>query len=248
MPKLKAKTAQGKEIPFGDSFTRLSTGVKGFDELVEGGVLQNSLVLVSGPAGTGKSTFCMHFLVEGAKKGENGLYVSLENPPAQIQREAAYFGWPVQELLETKKLSIVKPELYDFDKLVGFIEDEVIKNKAQRVVIDSSTLIGLYFKDEFKVRKAMVELEGALKRLNVTVMAVNETPEGSDALSTYGVEEFVADGVIMFYMQKKENVFARGVAVRKMRSTKHSLKIHPMQIARPGGIIVYPSEEVFTEF
>ncbi len=243
----KERQSSASQIP-DEEFVRLPTGVKGFDELVEGGFLQNSLVLVSGPTGTGKSTFCMHFLLEGAKRGENGLYISLELPSKQVLSEAAYFGWPVKELVQEGKLAVVKPELYDFDKLVSYIEDQVVKSKAQRVVLDSATLIGLYFKDQFKVRKAMLDLETALKRLNVTVLAVNEIPEGSTALSTYGVEEFVADGVIVFYLQKKENVFSRGVAVRKMRSTKHSLKIHPLQIARPGGITVYPSEEVFTEF
>lgn len=231
-----------------EEIERVSTGVKGFDDLIEGGIPKDSVVLLSGPSGTGKSIFAMNFLIEGAKKQEVGLYITFEQSEKQIVKEMSYFGWPVKKFLEDKTISVVKPELYDFDKLLTFIEDMSSKFKAKRIVIDSTSLIGMYFKDPFKVRKAMVDLEESLKRLGVTSISINEIPEGSSSLSTYGVEDFVADSVIVLYLQKKENVFSRGIAVRKMRTTNHSMKIHPIQIKRPGGIVVYPSEEVFSEF
>lgn len=231
-----------------DSVKRIQTGIQGFDELVEGGIPANSLVVLTGSCGTGKSTFAMNFLVQGALNGEPGLYISLEENVDDNIQEMTLFGWPIKKLIEEKKLAITQPELYDFDKLVTHIEDFVSKLKAKRIVIDSSSLIGLYFKDAFKVRKAMVDLETMLKRLNCTAMVINEVKEGDAGLSTYGVEEFIADGVIVLYCQKKENLYTRAINIRKMRSTNHSMKIHPIHIKRPGGITVFASEEVFTEF
>jgi len=233
---------------FPEDFKRVQTGVKGFDELIEGGIPENSLVIVTGGCGTGKSIFGMNFLVEGALNGEPGVYVSLEEDVEENKKEMALFGWPIKQLVSEKKLLLTQPELYDYDKLITQIEDSVTKLKAKRIVIDSSSLIGLYFKDAFKVRKALIDLENMLKRLNCTAVVINEIKEGEESLSTYGVEEFIADGVIVLYCQKKENLFGRAVAIRKMRSTNHSMKVHPIQIRRPGGITVFPSEEVFTEF
>jgi len=218
------------------------------DELIEGGLPEKSLVVVTGACGTGKSIFGMNFLVEGASKGETGVYISLEEAVEENIREMALFGWPIRELVDQKKLLIAQPELYDFDKLKNHIEDVVTKVHAKRVVIDSSSLIGLYFKDAFKVRRALIELASLLKRLGCTSIVINEVAEAGDGLSTYGVEEFVADGVIVLYCEKKENLYSRAIAVRKMRSTNHSLRVHPIQIKSAGGITVFASEEVFTEF
>lgn len=241
---------QNSCLPAGEftALKRVQTGVKGFDELVEGGFPERSLIIVTGTCGTGKSTFAMRFLVEGALKGEPGVYVCLEESVEENIAGMKFFGWPIEQLIKEKKLLVTKPELYDFDKLLTLIEDSISKIKAKRVVVDSSSIIGLYFKDAFKVRKAIIDLENSLKRLGCTSIIINEINEGSEGLSTFGVEEFVADGVVVLYCQKKENYYSRAVAIRKMRTTEHSMKIHPIQIKRAGGIIVFPSEEVFTEF
>lgn len=228
--------------------SRVETGILGFDELIEGGIPESQVIMITGACGTGKSTFAMNFLVSGALRGETGVYVSLEENVDDNIREMSMFGWPVDSLMSEKKLVIIKPELYDFEKLVESIEDIVSRFKAKRLVVDSSSLIGLYFKDAFKVRKAMVQLNSVLKRVGCTSMVISEIKENEEALSTYGVEEFVADGVIVLYCQKKENLYTRALAIRKMRSTNHSMRVHPLQIKRPGGVTVFASEEVFTEF
>jgi len=226
---------------------RIPTGIKGLDELVEGGFPEGSLILLAGSTGTGKSTFAMNFLVEGAMEGEPGLYISLEESADSNKIQMKLFGWPIDELIEKNLLMLTQPELYDFEKLITHIEDSVAKIGAKRLVIDSISLISMYFKDEFKVRRSLLDLEQVLKSLGCTAIAISEIKEDGKGVSLYGVEEYVVDGVIVLYFVKRENVYSRAISIRKMRSTSHSLKIHPIQIKRPGGIVVYPSEEVFTE-
>ncbi|MBI2971325.1 MAG: hypothetical protein HYY37_02820 [Candidatus Aenigmarchaeota archaeon] len=226
---------------------RVPTGVEGFDELIEGGIPQKSLVLLSGTTGTGKSIFGMKFLIHGAQTGEPGIYISLQESMEETLNQMRFFGWPVDELIEKGLLLIVQPELYNYEALLTIIEDTIDKVKAKRLVIDSLSIIGMYFEEPFKIRKSLLDLETLLKKLGCTTLAISEIGEGQNELSPYGVEEYVADGVFVLYYLRQGNMFLRAVAIRKLRSTKHSTKIHPVEIERPGGMLVYPSEEVFTD-
>ena len=226
---------------------RVKSGIKGLDELIEGGIPEKSLVLLSGTTGSGKSIFAMNFLVEGAMNGENGVYISLQESMEETINEMRFFGWPIDRLIEEDKIQIVQPELYNYDALLTAVEEAIEKVNAKRLVIDSISIIGMYFEEPFRIRKSLLDLGHLLKKLNCTTLAITEIGEGKSDLSNFGVEEFIADGVIILYYVKKGNIFLRAVAVRKLRSTKHSTKIHPIEIRRPGGILVYPGEEVFSD-
>lgn len=229
-----------------EGIKRVVTGIEGFDELIEGGIPEKSIVLLTGTTGTGKSIFGMEFLVEGALKGEPGVYISLQESIEETINQMRFFGWPIDRLMEENKIVVVQPELYNYDALLTVIEDAIDKVKAKRLVIDSISIIGMYFEEPFKIRKSLLDLAQLLKKLGCTTLAISEIGEGQIELSPYGIEEFVVDGVIILYYMKKGNVFLRAITVRKMRSTKHSPKIHPLEIKKPGGIMVYPTEEVFT--
>jgi KaiC/GvpD/RAD55 family RecA-like ATPase len=155
------------------------------------------------------------------------------------------FGWNLAQWIEEGTLLITEPELYDFEKLLTHIEDSVAKIGAKRLVLDSASLIGNYFQDMFKLRQAMIDLEKLMERLECTAVIINEIQEGSDAVSTYGVEEYVADGVVVLYVLKHKNALHRAVLVRKMNGTDHSLKMHPFKIVSPGGIAIRPNGKVF---
>jgi circadian clock protein KaiC len=191
----------------------------------------------------------MRFLVEGAMHGEPGVYVSLTESVDDNINQMRFFGWPIDSLIEEGKIFIVQPELYNFDALLTAVEDAVDKVGAKRLVIDTVSIIGMYFEEQFKIRKSLLELGTLLKKLGCTTIAISEVSESQKDLSPFGVEEFVADGVIVLYFMKIRHgsAFLRAITVRKLRSTKHSIKIHPIEIKRPGGVIVYPKEEIFTE-
>ena len=236
----------GEELGKPSQVTRVRSGVPGLDDLLQGGIPCNSLVLVTGSCGNGKSTFGMQFLCHGAQyEEEPGIYLTLEEPPKQIIDNACHFGWDVRGLINDKKLNVVEPELYKWESLVTTIEDSVMEIGAKRLVLDSATILGMYFNDQYKIRRSFMDLSRILRKINCTTFMISEREEGANKYSVYGVEEFVVDGVIVLYFIKEKNMFMRALAVRKMRSTNHSTKIYPFKIASPGGIKVYPSAEIF---
>ena len=83
--------------------------------------------------------------------------------------------------------------------------------------------------------------------MGVTTIGISETTDEIRGMSRNGVEEFLSDAVVILYLIRKGNTFSRAVSIRKMRGTEHSLRIHPMQIMPPSGVVIYPFEEVFDE-
>ena len=222
---------------------RVSTGISGLDEALNGGIPEGHLVLVSGSCGAGKSTLGMQFLREGAQKGEAGVYITFEEAPEKVWANASQF-WEVSSL--KKKVSVVNPAIYKFGALVKLIEDAIDKENAKRVVIDSVSVLSFYLSDAFDVRKGILELNKKLRKEGATIFALSEVPEGSGALSTNGVEEFVSDGVLVLHMLHEGPSMVRALSVRKMRGTKHSLRLMPLQITE-SGVEVYPDQEIFAE-
>jgi KaiC/GvpD/RAD55 family RecA-like ATPase len=246
--KSKSKKVQSSTTPKDDLVDRVITGVEGFDELIEGGIPRSSFILLSGGTGTGKSIFGMNFLAHGAKNGEPGLYVSLEEGYEENKLQMSLFGWDLDQFQKEKKLMILQPKMYNFDKLLESIQNAIYSINAKRVVIDSISILELYFEDKFKTRRNILDLAKTIRAMGVTTLAIAEIDDVTGGISREGVEEFVADGVIILFLDKKENMLNRAISVRKMRATNHSLKIHPLKIKRPGGVIVYPFEETFNEF
>jgi len=228
---------------------RVKTGIPGLDDLVKGGFPKSSTVLVTGGPGTGKTILSAQFVVRGAEKyKEPGIFISLEEEPERIVMNLeSSFNWPLKVLLKKKMITIIRAELYDFAKLRLMIEEEVEKLNAKRLVLDPGTVIGMFFEKELEIRRAFLELNRLLKRLDCTTLLTCEVPEGREALSAFGVEEFTSDGIIVLHCLREKNVFVRALSVRKMRATDHDMGIHPIKITNDG-IIVFPREQVFGKF
>ncbi len=238
---------------------RVRTGVPGFDELVEGGLPEGRAFLVSGGTGTGKTIFATQFLVNGAKQGEPGVYLTLDERPELIREDMLRFGWNLRQLEDNGSLKIVDGTLaklgmpsdeefslpatgFDLDKLLLELMRAIKKIKAKRVVIDSIPALGLNFENEHEVRKAVLKIVYLLSRAGVTTVFTTEINEDSKQLGKYGVEEFVADGVIVLHYMGIGTQSNRTLHIRKMRATKHSEDLHPIQIS-DSGIKVHKVEE-----
>lgn len=225
---------------------RTKTGVPGLDDILFGGIPQNNLVVVSGDPGSGKTGLVLEFLYNGiVKYNEPGVYISLEESAEEIINFAELFGWDIKTLMDKKLLNIITVELYDFDKLKNTIEDEVSRMKAKRLVIDPGVVFRLYFDRELDARKRILSLGRMLKRIGCTAIITNEISlEKSSSL--FGLEEYVADGVILLYHTKLEDRFIRSIGILKMRGTKISEKLHPLRITDTG-IKILAKQELFEE-
>lgn len=230
----------------GTEVERTKTGVFGLDELLRGGIPKGNLVVISGDTGSGKTCLCLGFLYNGAVKyNENGVYISLEEKEEDIIKSAKLFGWDYAKAIEEKKIKIVTIELYDFERLKNTIEDTVISVGAKRVVIDPGVIFRLFFEKELEARKRILSLAKMLKELGVTTLITNELELGKEK-GLFGLEEYVADGVILLYHSRVNNYFVRSVAILKMRGTEISEKLHPIKIS-PEGIKILSKQELFEE-
>ncbi len=125
------------------------------------------------------------------------------------------------------------------------IEDSILSMNAKRVVIDPGVIFKLFFEKELDARKSILSLGRMLKKMGVTSIITNEINlDGSRSL--FGLEEYVADGVILMYHTKMENKFVRSIAILKMRGTRISEKLHPLIIDK-GGVRILSKQELFEE-
>jgi len=217
---------------------RVPTGIPGFDELIEGGFVQNSTVLVSGGTGTGKTIFALQYLWSGISKfKESGLHITFEESPQELIQDTSRFGWDLQKAIDTKKLILQYIEPYSFEEFSDIITERVKAIDATRLTLDSTSIFGMYMKDEHEVRRKLYELTRLVKKLGCTTVLTADILEESAGLSRFGVEEFVTDGVITLHYMGIGQEFHRGIAIRKMRSTAHSEDVHPLKISNKGMVI-----------
>lgn len=219
---------------------RITTGIPGLDNLLEGGFVEGSTVLLAGGPGTGKTIFCAQFMREGLQKGEKCLYVTLEESPEDILNDCSRFGWNIDKYLSTGQLQII------FKDPLGLIDikrmfDDVSNGKIKRVAIDSTSLLGLHFNNPADVRKNLFQVLQAIKHSGATTMVTAESPEEGKTITRFGVEEYVTDGVILLHYLGLGGSIYHSLQIRKMRRTNHGKDIYPMDITSKG-IVIKKSE------
>lgn len=220
------------------------------------------MILVSGSCGTGKTIFSAQFIYRGAVDyNEPGVFVTLDERPATIREDMLQFGWDFKALEDKGMIRIIDgtvtkvgipseeeyalPETgFNLDKLLVEVIKSVKEIGAKRLVVDSLPALGFKYDTEAEVRKAILKMSYVLSKTGVTSIVTTEIPENSGTYSKYGVEEFVADGVIVLNYGSLGGRAARTLHIRKMRGTKHSEHLHPMEITRERGIVIYPIEDV----
>ncbi|MBI4210409.1 MAG: ATPase [Candidatus Diapherotrites archaeon] len=243
---------------------RVATGISGFDELVEGGFPEGRSVLLSGGCGTGKTIFCTQYIYNGVKKfGDPGIYVTLDERPELIRQDMLRFGWDLKKLEDSDKLQIIDGSLakigmpseeefsmpatgFDIDKLLLEILRTTKRIGAKRLVIDSIPALGFNFQNENDVRNAILKLSYLLMRMGVTTIMTSEISDGANKFGKYGIEEYVVDGVLVMHYLGIGTRSNRTLHIRKMRATKHSEDLHPIQITDTG-IAVHRVEKEYED-
>ncbi len=216
---------------------RIPTGVDGLDELIQGGVPEQSVFLVSGGAGCGKTIFGLQYLMEGVENDENCLFISLEEAVEDIVSDAAVFGWDIEdaENITVNYVRVRSGESNFLDKVYNMIQD----TDADRIVIDSiSIMLGTYGGNEADKRNTLYDLLEYVQRSDATTLLTSEIREAdTNTLSRYNVAEFVVDGVIRLYYEGIAEGTFRNAEVRKMRRTAHTPGTYPFKIEDDGIII-----------
>ncbi len=230
---------------------KLPTGIEGFDLITYGGLPKGRTTLISGTAGSAKTVFAAQFLASGIDRfAEAGVFVTFEEQSADIRRNLAGFGWDVARWEADGKWAFVdasiqpgEPTLvsgdFDLGALIARIVHAIRRLGARRVSIDSLGGIFTQFEPS-RIRHEIFRLTAALKDTGVTGLLTSERCADEGEVSRYGVEEFVADNVLVLRNALEQEKRRRTVEVLKFRGTSHQKGQFPFTITDGQGIIVLP--------
>lgn len=214
---------------------RVKTGVPGLDRLIQGGFVKGSVNLATGSTGTGKTIFCSQFINEGLKKGEKCMFITFEESPEEIKKAAKDFGFDFDKYEKKGQLTIKykQPFAGGEEELFNF-RQEIETTKATRIALDSTSVMSLYFQDNFELRKNLFQMVETIKQTGATALLTTEMPEDKSSLTRFGIEEFVVDGVIGLNFEIFGANAGRSLYIRKMRRTSHDEEVHPIEIKKNG--------------
>ncbi len=220
---------------------RIETGIPGLDKLIEGGFIKGSTILLCGSTGTGKTIFSCQFIWHGLQKGENGVYLTLEEEKESIIKCAEDFGWDFKKYINQKKLIVESIFPSSLEEIKDTIRELIRRVDAKRFVLDSLSVATMGWKESESIpiiRRSVFELAKTLKDLQVTSILISEIPEGENKLSRLGIEEFVVDGIIrLHYLEFTTADTPRSLVIRKMRRTNHETDIFPFEITEKGIVV-----------
>ena len=247
---------------------RVATGIKGLDEVLNGGFPKARTILVVGSPGSGKTTFAIQFLVGGAKAGEPGLYVALDEKPERIKVNLSSFGWDLDSLENAGKLTFIDatqlkrpghrfnqpsmepenpvgltlPEL-TLRSLVRTVRRVAAEEGTQRIIVDPITSLMLRYPEEAKRRRALLLFFDALESTGCSCIVTTELRTTMLA-RRFQIEEYLSQGVVLLHTMVHEGNVIRGLQVEKMRGISHDSQLRPYQIGSTG-IEVFPKDRVF---
>lgn len=230
---------------------KLATGIPSFDMISEGGLPRNRTTLLSGTAGSGKTVFAVQFLAAGIAAGEHGVFVTFEEPPRDIRQNMRSFGWDLEAWEGDGALAIVDaspdPDIeiiesgsFDLGALLARVENAVRKVGATRVSIDSLGAMFSQFSDESLVRRELFRIASALKRMGVTALMTAERTQDYGPIARFGVEEFIADNVMVLRNVLEDEKRRRTFEILKFRGTEHQKGEFPFTITGTDGLVVIP--------
>jgi len=238
------------------TYSKVKTGIPGLDSIISGGMKMGRTVTVSGPPGSGKTTFGLQYLYSGAKDfDESGVYLTMSQNIDDIKNDCKSFGWDFDDLITKEKIlmvdarpfkiqdeligkdeSLYRGEQLPFEHLTKLILSSIKRIDAKRVVIDSLTILAMQYNDQFYMRQGLQGMVQALENFGVTSLILSEYSE-KDKIP---LEWFVTSGIIQLRHTRKEDSMERTIQITKMRGIKHSEQIHLIELDSDGLHLLHP--------
>lgn len=231
-----------------DNQTRLSTGVPGLDDILRGGLAKGFVYLIEGNPGAGKTTLALQFLMEGARQGEKGLYISLAESESELRHVAASHGFDLAKIElckvsppelagpEGEQYTVFQPAEVEIADVLETILSRVREVGPTRVVIDSMSELRMLARDTLRYRRQILALKQFFEGRDCTTLLLDER-FGHDRESQV---QTIAHGVISLeVLPRNYGTTRRQLEVMKIRATSFREGFHDYVIER-GGLRVFP--------
>jgi circadian clock protein KaiC len=221
---------------------KVTSGIKGFDEMLGGGFLPGSMVLVRGAPGTGKTSLALQFLIHGAvRHNESGLLISFEEFPSSLYRDAETLGWDLKELEKSGKLHLMftSPEVFlaSLEIPDSRLNQLLLEANIRRLVLDSVTHFTRLTEDAEELRRIYATVANGLRREGITAILVGEEGRAEYQRADRGGLSFIVDAIILLRYVEIESAMQRAVVVLKVRGSDHAKEIRRYEIEQ-GGITI----------
>jgi len=227
---------------------RYATGIAGLDDILGGGLARNHLYLLEGDPGTGKTTIAMQYLLEGVRRGQKGLYVTLSESRAELLEIADSHGWCLDgleifelapdeaQLKPEAQYTVFNPSEIEMSETTNAVMAEVERLQPARVVFDSLSELRLLARDSLRYRRQILGLKQYFSGRQCTLLLLDDrTGEGHDQQL-----QSIAHGVILMESAEREyGIKRRRMEVKKLRGSTFREGFHDYCIKR-GGVEVYP--------
>lgn len=227
---------------------RMATGIEGLDDILEGGLPANRIYLIEGDPGTGKTTLALQFLLEGARLGEAGLYVTLSETKEELVAVADSHGWsldgisiyelvpPEDSLKPESQYTIFHPSEVELGETTSAVLKEVERIKPARVVFDSLSEMRLLARDPLRYRRQILALKQYMAGRQSTVLLLDDrTSDGNDLQV-----QSIAHGVIALeHLAVEYGGARRRLRIIKLRGSRFRGGYHDFNI-ETGGVRVFP--------
>jgi circadian clock protein KaiC len=236
------KTAKKKSAFNHNQLHKCPTGIKGFDEITEGGLPKNRTTLFCGSTGTGKTLLGINFLINGAINfNEPGLFMSFEETEDELYKDVASLNLDLQELVSQKKILLehvllerrdIQESDFNLEGLLIRLEHAIHSIGAKRVVLDSIESLFAGLTDVGILRLEVKRLFRWLKKKQVTAVITGEPVQGS--YTRHGLEEYISDCIILLDNRVREQISTRRIRVIKYRGSNHGTNEYPFVIDKDG--------------